>query len=69
MFGKKPIAQEIGSLIGSGTTVTGDVSFSGGLRVDGVVRGAVRCSDLEKGGMLVVSEHGTIEGEVRASHR
>src|SRR5215467_5410266 len=68
MFGKKPIAQEIGSLIGSGTTVTGDVSFSGGLRIDGVVRGAVRCSELEKGGMLVISEHGTIEGEVRASH-
>jgi cytoskeletal protein CcmA (bactofilin family) len=36
--------------------------------VDGVVRGAVRCSEMEKGGMLVISEHGTIEGEVRASH-
>jgi cytoskeletal protein CcmA (bactofilin family) len=68
MFGKKAIAQEIGSLIGAGTTVTGDVSFSGGLRVDGVVRGAVRCSEPEKGGILVISEHGTIEGEVRASH-
>ena len=68
MFGKKESAQEIGSLIGAGTTVTGDVSFSGGLRIDGVVRGAVRCGELEKGGMLVISEHGTIEGEVRASH-
>ena len=68
MFGKKAIAQEIASLIGAGTTVTGDVSFSGGLRVDGVVRGAVRCSEGEKSGILVISEHGTIEGEVRASH-
>ena len=68
MFGKKAIAQEIGSLIGAGTTVTGDVSFSGGLRVDGVVRGAVRCSEPEKGGILVISEHGMVEGEVRASH-
>ena len=69
MFGKKVVAQEIASLIGAGTTVTGDVNFSGGLRVDGVVRGAVRCCDGEKGGgMLVISEHGTIEGEVRASH-
>jgi cytoskeletal protein CcmA (bactofilin family) len=68
MFGKKTIPQEIGSLIGASTTVTGDVSFSGGLRVDGIVRGAVRCSEGEKGGMLVVSEHGCIEGEVRASH-
>jgi cytoskeletal protein CcmA (bactofilin family) len=68
MFGKKAIRQEIGSLIGTGTTVTGDLSFSGGLRVDGVVRGAVRCSEGEKSGILVISEHGTIEGEVRASH-
>ncbi len=67
MFGKKAIPQEIGSLIGASTTVTGDLSFSGGLRIDGTVRGAVRCTD-EKGGMLVVSEHGAIEGEVRASH-
>jgi cytoskeletal protein CcmA (bactofilin family) len=68
MFGKKAISQEIGSLIGASTTVTGDVSFSGGLRVDGIVRGAVRSTEGEKGGVLVISEHGSIEGEVRASH-
>ena len=68
MFGKKAIPHEIGSLIGAGTTVNGDVNFSGGLRVDGVVRGAVRCAEGDKGGVLVVSEHGSIEGEVRASH-
>jgi cytoskeletal protein CcmA (bactofilin family) len=68
MFGKRSVAQEIGSLVGAGTTVTGDISFSGGLRVDGIVRGAVRCGEGENGGILVVSEHGTIEGEVRASH-
>lgn len=68
MFGKKAIPNEIGSLIGAGTTVQGDVTFSGGLRVDGMVRGAVRCADGDKGGVLVISEHGCIEGEVRASH-
>jgi cytoskeletal protein CcmA (bactofilin family) len=68
MFGKKAIPHEIGSLIGAGTTVNGDVSFTGGLRVDGIVRGAVRCSEGEKGGVLVISEHGCVEGEVRASH-
>lgn len=69
MFGKKPTAQkEIASLIGSGTTITGDVAFSGGLRIDGTVRGAVRCVDGEKAGMLVISELGTVEGEVRAAH-
>jgi cytoskeletal protein CcmA (bactofilin family) len=69
MFSKKPASpKEIGSLIGAGTSITGDVTFSGGLRVDGTVKGAVRCVDGEKGGMLVISEHGTVDGEVRAAH-
>lgn len=70
MFGKKDSAssKEIGSLIGVGTTLVGDLTFSGGLRIDGMVQGAVRCTQGEKGGMIVVSEHGRIEGEVRAAH-
>jgi cytoskeletal protein CcmA (bactofilin family) len=69
MFSRKGnIQQEIGSLIGATTTVTGDVDFSGGLRIDGVVKGAVRCVDGEKSGMLVISEHGSIIGEVKAAH-
>ena len=65
---KPPTQKEIGSLIGAGTTISGDLTFSGGLRVDGTVKGAVRCIDGDKGGMLVISEHGTIEGEVHAAH-
>lgn len=70
MFGSKRSAssKEIGSLIGAGTTLIGDITFSKGLRVDGVVRGAVCCTEGERGGILVVSEHGRIEGEVRAAH-
>ena len=69
MFDKKAVTQkEIGSLIGAGTTITGDVTFSGGLRVDGTVKGAVRCVDGDKGGILVISEHGSVEGEVHAAH-
>lgn len=69
MFDKKAATQkEIGSLIGAGTTITGDVSFSGGLRVDGAVKGAVRCNEGDKGGILVISEHGSVEGEVHAAH-
>lgn len=69
MFSKKATApKEIGSLIGSGTTVIGDLVFSGGVRIDGQVKGAVRCVDGEKGGMLVISETGAVEGEVRAAH-
>jgi cytoskeletal protein CcmA (bactofilin family) len=69
MFSKRTVKQhEIGSLVGATTTITGNLEFSGGLRIDGTVRGAVFCADGEKGGMLVVSESGRIEGEVRAGH-
>lgn len=69
MFSKKPTApKEIGSLIGTGTTVIGDLVFTGGLRIDGNVKGAVRCVEGETGGMLVISETGAVEGEVRAAH-
>ena len=47
MFGKKTIKSQgrIDSLIGAGTSLTGDVTFSGGLRVDGEIRGNVRAAD------------------------
>lgn len=69
MFGSKRNGQgQIGSLIGAGTTVRGDMTFTGGLRIDGTVLGSVRCADADKGGMLVISETGAVEGEVRAGH-
>lgn len=69
MFSKRTSSQkEIASLIGTGSTIVGDITFSGGLRIDGTVRGAVRCVDGEKAGMLVISELGAVEGEVRAAH-
>jgi cytoskeletal protein CcmA (bactofilin family) len=68
MFGKKSTPHQIASLVGSGSSVVGDLVFAGGLRIDGTVRGAVRCVDGDKGGMLVISETGLVEGEVQASH-
>lgn len=69
MFSKQTTSQkEIASLIGAGSTIVGDITFSGGLRIDGTVRGAVRCLEGEKAGMLVISELGMVEGEVRAAH-
>jgi Integral membrane protein CcmA involved in cell shape determination len=69
MFGKKAAAQyQIGSLIGATTTISGDVTFVGGMRIDGTVKGAVRCAEGEKSGLLVISEHGRVEGEVCAAH-
>jgi cytoskeletal protein CcmA (bactofilin family) len=56
----------IDTLIGAETRIEGDIHFSGGLRVDGSIRGNV--SDISSTpGTLVLSEHGRIEGAVTAS--
>ena len=70
MFDKKqksPPQKRIDSLIGAGTTVQGDVTFSGGLRIDGAVHGKVSTVDNQPA-TLVVSEHARVDGEVRVSH-
>jgi cytoskeletal protein CcmA (bactofilin family) len=69
MLFKKPSKPQnrIDSLIGAGTRIEGDISFSGGLRIDGDIRGNV-CSTGEAHSTLVVSEHARIEGEVTVSH-
>ena len=64
---KRPQPKRIDSLIGAGTVVGGDVTFSGGLRVDGAVHGKVATVDSQPA-TLVLSEQARIEGEVRVSH-
>jgi len=59
--------KRIDSLIGAGTVVRGDVTFTGGLRIDGQVQGNVIGADGEPG-TLVVSEPARIDGEIRVSH-
>lgn len=68
MFGKSSKPQNrIDSLIGATTRIEGDVLFSGGLRVDGMVRGNVSALP-EQPGTLVLSEHARIDGEVKVAH-
>ena len=70
MFGAKNDSKpqsRIDCLIGTGTTIEGNITFTGGLRVDGHVRGCVVASD-GKSGTLVLSEQAQIEGEIRVSH-
>lgn len=68
MFPKKSSKppSHIGSLIGVGTTVTGDIRFAGGLRVDGEIKGAVSAAAAQDG-ILVVGEQGRIEGGFQVS--
>lgn len=63
MMGKKKRTARIDSLIGQNTEIHGDVIFSGGLHVDGKVKGNV-VSD-EKSSLLTVSDQGQVEGEVK----
>lgn len=69
MFGKKKSKPQgrIDSLIGAGTSLVGDVSFTGGLRVDGEIKGNVRGVDGQQA-TLVISEHARVEGEISVSH-
>jgi cytoskeletal protein CcmA (bactofilin family) len=68
MFKKASKPQNrIDSLIGSTTRIEGNVFFSGGLRVDGMVRGNVAALP-DQPGTLVVSEDARIDGEVQAAH-
>jgi cytoskeletal protein CcmA (bactofilin family) len=70
MFERKkspPPQKRIDSLIGAGTTVHGDIQFTGGLRIDGTVDGKVGTVDNQPG-TLVISEKARVEGEVRVSH-
>jgi cytoskeletal protein CcmA (bactofilin family) len=68
MFRKASKPQNrIDSLIGATTRIEGNVFFSGGLRVDGTIRGNVAALP-DQPGTLVVSEQARIEGEVQAAH-
>ena len=69
MFGKKtnkPQSQ-IDSLIGIGTHVAGDITFSGGLRIDGRVRGDITAMG-DKPSTLVLSDQASVEGKIHVSH-
>jgi cytoskeletal protein CcmA (bactofilin family) len=69
MFGKKASKPQnrIDSLIGAGTRIEGNVTFAGGLRVDGEISGNVVASG-DQASTLVVSEQARIDGEIHVSH-
>jgi len=57
----------IDSLIGAGTKIEGNVSFTGGLRVDGEITGNVTAVS-DQPSTLVLSEQAHIDGEIKVSH-
>ncbi|SOB76779.1 protein CcmA, bactofilin family [Marinobacter sp. LV10R510-11A] len=74
MLGKKKQKQKprrptgnFDTLISSRTTVEGDIHFSGGLHVDGHIRGKVLAEE-GSDAVLRVSEVGEITGDISAPH-
>ena len=53
------------TLVGSQSEVSGDVKFSGGLHIEGTIKGSVIAENDGKS-LVQLSESGTIEGEIRA---
>lgn len=71
MFGKRSESKphgRIDSLIGAGTRVEGSLFFTGGLRIDGEVKGSVQAVEGASSSTLVLSEHARIEGGVIVAH-
>ena len=76
MFGKKPQPKpkpqkrkqtEIDTLVGAKTKVSGDIEFSGGLHVDGYIKGNIQ-AELESNSTLSIAEQGVVEGSVSVPH-
>lgn len=60
-------SSRIDTLIGQGTEITGNIYFSGGLRIDGSVNGNIYTQD-DDTAVLTLSERGTIQGEIKVSN-
>jgi cytoskeletal protein CcmA (bactofilin family) len=58
--------ERIDTLISAGTRISGDVAFSGGLRIDGEVLGNVIAAPGQPS-VLVIGAGGRVQGEVRAA--
>ncbi|HEX5313792.1 MAG TPA: polymer-forming cytoskeletal protein [Gammaproteobacteria bacterium] len=55
----------IDTLIGSGTTITGDINFTGGLHLEGAIVGNIAGND--GSARLDVSEQGRVAGEIHVA--
>jgi cytoskeletal protein CcmA (bactofilin family) len=59
----------LSTLVAENVEITGDIVFTGGMRIDGLVKGDVvgRTADGDPASLLVLSDKGRIEGSIRCS--
>jgi len=75
MFGKKKAKGKkhqspnvhFDTLISSKTQIQGDLQFSGGLHIDGLIRGTIRAEE-DSEAIVRISDIGEIDGDVIAPH-
>ena len=63
--GKNKKTTRMDTLVGSQIEVSGDVKFTGGLHIEGTIKGNV-IAENDGNSLVQLSENGTIEGEIRA---
>lgn len=61
MFSRKTVSEEFNGFLAQGTSLTGDLHFSGTLHLNGNVRGSITTADV-----LIIGEHATVEAEIKA---
>src|SRR5215471_2691888 len=61
-FRRKPSSEEISGFLDQGTSVTGELQFSGTLRLDGNFHGSIHSGDI-----LVIGEHAVIHADICVS--
>ncbi|MCF7980682.1 MAG: polymer-forming cytoskeletal protein [Pseudomonadales bacterium] len=64
---KKSPRHNYDTLISSKTEIVGDLKFTGGLHIDGYVKGSVEALETENA-VVRISDHGVVDGEVKAPH-
>lgn len=62
---QKSRSATVNTQIGKGTTIDGDIQFTGGLLIEGTVKGNMTAENDQA--TLILSEQGSIQGEVRVS--
>src|SRR5215831_19658904 len=61
-FRRKPSSEEISGFLDQGTSLTGELQFSGTLRLDGNFHGSIHSGDI-----LVIGEHADIHADIKVS--
>lgn len=60
----KTSGAKVDTLVGHQTEVFGDIHFTGGLHIDGLIKGNVSAKD-DSESVAIISENGRVEGELR----